>query len=61
MSVPEEQCQWGLCAGQRRRGYAYRLKFVTVAENDVPYDILIAEDNLVNQKLAVMIVEKYGH
>ena len=32
-----------------------------VAENDVPYDILIAEDNLVNQKLAVMIVEKYGH
>ena len=32
-----------------------------VAEKDVPYDILIAEDNLVNQKLAVMIVEKYGH
>lgn len=32
-----------------------------VAENDMPYDNLIAEDNLVNQKLAVQILEKYGH
>jgi len=29
--------------------------------NDVTFDILLAEDNLVNRKPAVKIVEKYGH
>ncbi|KAM6492992.1 hypothetical protein JOM56_011126 [Amanita muscaria] len=31
------------------------------APNDVIFDILLAEDNLVNQKLAVKIPEKYRH
>jgi osomolarity two-component system sensor histidine kinase NIK1 len=29
--------------------------------NDVIFDILLTEVNLVNQKLAVKILEKYGH
>ncbi|KAG6379634.1 hypothetical protein JVT61DRAFT_10152 [Boletus reticuloceps] len=31
------------------------------ASNDIVFDILLAEDMMVNQKLAVKILEKYGH
>jgi len=31
------------------------------ATNDVVFNILLAKDNLVDQKLAVKIIEKYGH
>lgn len=32
-----------------------------VTENESPYEVLVAEDNVVNQKLATKILEKYGH
>jgi len=31
------------------------------ATNDMVFDILLAKDNLAKQKLAVKILEKYGH
>ena len=31
------------------------------ATNDMVFDILLAKDNLVNQKLAIRILEKYEH
>lgn len=33
----------------------------SVSENSKSFDILLAEDNVVNQRLAVKILEKYHH
>jgi len=33
----------------------------SISENSRSYDLLLAEDNIVNQKLAVKILEKYHH